>query len=319
MKKSNYELIVGGVIFISLFILISGVLWLKEVRVARKMVKYTVLFPNIGTLQEGDPLTVNGVKKGIVSKIGFYKSQVSVVLKIDKDVVFTDSSKVTVQNIGLMGERQVGILLSEMGTPYKPDTKNNVTYIKGYFDSGIAEAMGMLGDVLNEVLALVDTVEQIIDKTVGNAEFVDFFQTIVHRIDTIVYLVDNLVEENAYEINAALDNIHTMTADLKNLVETNKSNMDNILVNGAQLTSSALVIADRIDSIVVSVNRIVSDIEAGKGSIGMLVEDETVIKDLQKSLIALDSLVTDVNENGLKLRVKFFGNRKYFKKKKKSY
>lgn len=319
MKKSNYELIVGGVIFISLFILISGVLWLKEVSVARKMVKYTVLFPNIGTLQEGDPLTVNGVKKGIVSKIGFYKSQVSVVLKIDSDVVFTDSSKVTVQNIGLMGERQVGILLSEKGTPYKPDTKNNVTYIIGYFDSGIAEVMGMLGDVLNEVLALVDTVEQIIDKTVGNDEFVNFFQTIVHRIDTIVYLVDNLVEENAYEINAALDNIHTMTADLKNLVETNKSNMNNILVNGAQLTSSALVIADRIDSIVVSVNRIVSDIEAGKGSIGMLVEDEAVIQDLQKSLIALDSLVTDVNENGLKLRVKFFGNRKYFKKKKKSY
>lgn len=316
MKKSNYELIVGGVIFISLFILISGVLWLKEVSISRKMVNYTVLFPNIGTLQEGDPVTVNGVKKGIVSKIGFHKSQVSVVLKLDKDVVFTDSSTVTVQNIGLMGERQVGIHLSEKGTPYKPNTKNKATYINGYFDSGIAEAMGMLGDVLNEVLALVDTVEQIIDKTVGNAEFVDFFQTIVHRIDTIIYLVDNLVEENKNEINAALDNVHDMTADLKNLVETNKSNMDNILDNGAQLTSYALLIADRIDSIVVSVNRIVSDIEAGEGSMGMLVEDETIIKDLQKSLVSLDSLVTDVNENGLKLRVKFFGNRKYFKKKK---
>ena len=315
MKKSNYELIVGGVIFISLFILISGVLWLKEISVARKMVKYTVVFLNIGTLQEGDPVTVNGVKKGIVSKIGFYKSQVSVVLKLDKDVVFTDSSKVTVQNIGLMGERQIGILLSEKGTPYKPDTKNNVTYINGNFDSGIAEAMGMLGDVLNQVRALIDTVEQIIKKTVGDADFLEFFKTIVHRIDTIVYLVDNLVEENAYEINASLDNIHTMTSDLKNLVENNKSNMDNILGNGAQLTSSALVIADRIDSIVVSVNSIVSDIKAGKGSIGKLVEDETVIEDLQKSLIALDSLVTDVNENGLKLRVKFFGNRKYFKKK----
>ena len=90
--------------------------------------------------------------------------------------------------------------------------------------------------------------------------------------------------------------------------------MDNILDNGAQLTNSALVIANRIDSIVVSVNSIVSDIEAGRGSIGMLIEDETIIRDLKESLVSLDSLVTDVNDNGLKLRVKFFGNRKYFKK-----
>lgn len=313
MKKSNYDLIVGGVIFISLFILISGVLWLKEASIARKMVEYTVLFPNIGVLQEGDPVSVNGVKKGLVSKIGFHESQVAVIIKLEKDVKFTDSSTVTVQNIGLMGERQVGIQLSEKGAQYSPNTKDRVTYIQGYFDSGIAEAMGMLGGVLDEVLTLVDTVKKIVYQTVGNEEFIIFFQTIVHRLDTIVYLVDNLVEENQGEINATLDNVHAMTADLKNLVETNRGNMDNIIDNGAQLTSSALVIADRIDSIVVSVNRIVSDIEAGRGSIGMLIEDEAIIKDLKESLVSLDSLVTDVNENGLKLRVKFFGNRKYFK------
>ena len=314
MKKSNNDLIVGGVIFVSLFILISGVLWLKEASIARKMVEYTVLFPNIGVLQEGDPVSVNGVKKGLVSKIGFHKSQVAVIIKLEKDVKFTDSSTATVQNIGLMGERQVGIQLSEKGTPYKPNTKNRTTNIQGYFDSGIAEAMGMLGGVLDEVLALVDTVKQIVYQTVGNEEFIIFFQTIVHRLDTIVYLVDNLVEENQSEINASLDNVHAMTADLKNLVETNKGNMNNIIDNGAQLTSSALVIAERIDSIVVSVNSIVSDIEAGRGSIGMLIEDDVIIKDLKESLVSLDSLVTDVNENGLKLRVKFFGNRKYFKK-----
>ncbi len=314
MKKSNYDLIVGGVILISLFVLISGVLWLKETSIARKMVEYTILFPNIGVLQEGDPVTVNGVKKGIVSKIGFHKSQVSVIIKLDNDVKFTDSSPVTVQNIGLMGERQVGILLSEKGTIYKPNTKERTTHIQGYFDSGIAEAMGMLGGVLDEVLALVDTVKKIVYQTVGNEEFIIFFQTIVHRLDTIVYLVENLVEENESGINATLDNVHAMTVDLKNLVETNRANMDNILDNGAQLTSSALTIAYRIDSIVVSVNNIVSDIEAGRGSIGMLIEDETIIRDLKESLVSLDSLVTDVNENGLKLRVKFFGNRKYFKK-----
>lgn len=313
MKKNNYDLIVGGVIFISLFILIAGVLWLKEVSVARKMVRYTVLFPNIGALQKGDPVTVNGVKRGVVSEISLYKSQVAVVLKLDKDVVFTDSSKIAVQNIGLMGERMVGIHLSEKGKPYIPNTKGRVTYIKGYFDTGIAETMGMLGSVLGEVMSLVDTVEEIIYQTVGDAQFIDFFNNIVGRLDTIVLLVDNLVKENEKEINSTIDNIHVITADLKNLLETNKANVDNIMADGAQLTTAALTIVDRIDSITSTVNTIVSDIEAGEGSLGMLVKDETIIRDIKKSIDDLDSLVRDVNASGLKLRVKFFGNRKYFK------
>ena len=196
MKRTNNDLIVGGVIIISLFILIAGVLWLKEVSVSRKLVSYTVLFPNIGTLQIGDPVTVNGVRRGAVSDVYLHKARVAVTIKLDKNVVFTDSSVVTVQNIGLMGERMVGIHLSEKGTPYVPDTKKKKTYIHGYFDSGIAEAMGMLGDVLTEALSLVDTVQEIIHKTVGDTEFVEFFTTIVQRLDTVVYLVDLLLEEN---------------------------------------------------------------------------------------------------------------------------
>lgn len=313
MRKSNYDLIVGGVIFLSLFILIAGVLWLKEVSIARKLVKYTVLFPNIGTLQVGDPVAANGVKRGTVYKMYLHKASVAVVLNLDKDVVFTDSSTVTIQNIGLMGERQVGIMLSEKGKPYVPDTKNHVTYINGYFDSGIAEAMGLLGTVLTEVLALVDTVEQIIQQTVGNTQFIDFFNTIVGRLDTIVILVDNLLEDNSSQINSAISNVHTLTSDLKNLLKSNKDNIDTIIGNGTQLTSSALTIAGRVDSLVQSVNMIVSEIESGKGSIGALVEDETIIRDLKKSLSDLDSLLQDVNDNGLKLRVKLFGNKKYFK------
>ncbi len=317
MKRSNNDLIVGGVIFLSLFVLIAGVLWLKEISVSSKMVTYTVLFPNIGTLQLGDPVTVNGVKRGSTSKIYLHKAMVAVELKLDVGVVFTDSSIVTVQNIGLMGERMVGIQLSDKGNPHVPDSKETVNYITGYFDSGIAEAMGLLGSVLSEVLSLVDTVENIIHQTVGDTDFIDFFQTIVGRLDTIVYLVDDLVKDNKDDIDEAIDNVHALSAEVKNLLKTNRANMDNILENGSQLTSSALVIAERVDSIAKTVNGIVSDIESGKGSIGLLVEDDSIIRELKESLVNLDSLVTDVNDNGLKLRVKIFGNKKYFNKKQK--
>ncbi len=315
MKRTNNDLVVGGVIFISLFILIAGVLWLKQVSVARKMVKYTVLFPNIGTLQKGDPVTVNGVKRGSVARIYLHESQVAVEMNLDKAVKFTDSSTVAVQNIGLMGERMVGILLSDKGKPHVPDTKHNISYIQGHFDSGIAEAVGLLGEALTEVLALIDTVEDIIEQTVGDTDFIDFFNSFVNRIDTIVYLVERLVKENERDITVAIDNVRTLSTDLKNLLQDNRARVDHILANGSELTDAALTIAARIDSIAATVNGIISDLEAGKGSVGVLLEDETFITELKESMAGLDSLVNDISDNGLKLRVKLFGNRQYFKKK----
>jgi phospholipid/cholesterol/gamma-HCH transport system substrate-binding protein len=313
LRRSNAELVVGGVIFLSLFILTAGILWLKEVKVSSSMVRYTVLFPNIGTLQQGDPVTVNGVKKGFVAGISLYNSKVAVVLKIDKNIVFTDSSKVTVQNIGLMGERMVGIQLSEKGIPYTPDSRNKITYIPGFFDSGIAEAMGMLGSVLSDVSTLIDTVQTIVKKTVGDTGFIAFFGTLIIRLDTISAMVGQLIRDNRTELTASISNVHTISSDLKHLLARNSSTVDTIMARGNQLTAEALEITDRIDSLTINLNMIASRIERGEGSIGALVNDDAFVMDLKRSVADLDSLVKNVDAKGLKLRLKLWGNRKYFK------
>lgn len=313
MKRSNLELIVGGIIFLALFVLIAGILYLKQVNITRRLVKYTVVFPNIGTLQKGDPVTVNGVRGGSVSNISLKGSGVAVELNLDKDIVFTDSSKVSIQNIGLMGERMVHIKLSDKGKPYPHDTKDRVTYITGSFDSGIAEAMGMLGNVLENVTQLVDSVGMVWYATFGDERFLQFFDDFIDRVDTVVYLVDELVEKNKVSVDVTVRNLRKATEGLKDLVEDNRANIDKIVNNGAELTDDALLIAEKIDSISSAVDRIVTNIEDGKGSVGMLLEDDEVVKTLQSTMESLDTLVTDVDDNGLKLRLKVFGNKKYFK------
>lgn len=314
MKKNNNDLIVGGVIFVSLFILIAGVLWLKETSISRKSVQYTMLFPNIGSLQNGDPVMVNGVKCGLVSKIYLYKSKVAVSIKIDRNVTFTDSSTIAVQNIGLMGERMIGILLSDKGKPHIPDTKDSIRYISGSFDSGIAEAMGMLGSVLGEVLELIDTVQAIVHKTVGDTHFVDFFNSFFYRLDSIVNQVDGLIKKNETGIHDAIENVSVLTSDLKKMIKSNKGKIDHIVDNGAQLSNAALLIAEKIDSVSYRMNNVISDIDQGKGTIGRLVKDESIMNDFKTTVNDIDSLVHDVKTDALKLRarIKLFGNKKYF-------
>jgi phospholipid/cholesterol/gamma-HCH transport system substrate-binding protein len=304
LKKANVELTVGSSIFVALFILIAGVMWLKELSVTRKMVEYTVLFPDVGTLSVGDPVTVSGVKRGEAARIDLYKAQAAVVIRLDKQIVLTDSSTITIQNIGLMGERQIGIRLSEAGTRYLPDTKEKPAYIRGHFDTGIAEAMGMLGKVLTDVQSLLKNVTLIINTTVGDTGFVVVFNRVVSRLDTVTLLVEELVTENRGGIDRSIDNLQTITADIKGLLQESKPQIATIMANGSDLTARAVTIAQRADSIAIALKSMMTDIEDGKGSIGMLIKDETFYRTLKTTVEGLDTLVGDVNDNGLKLRIK---------------
>lgn len=302
---------VGASLFLALFILVAGVMWLKEVSFTQKMVEYTVLFPNVGALQIGDPVTVNGVKRGQVARMYLHEGDVAVDIKVNKDIEITDSSSVTVQNIGLMGERMVGIRLSTKGTPYPPNDENNRVYIDGEFDSGIAEAMGMLGNVLTDVQHLLVRVSDVMEKTIADPEFVDVFNDVVGRLDTVSLKVGDLLAQNEPKLNRTMDNLETLSRDMQGLLDANKGNVNKMIGDGTRLIDDAVSIAGRVDTVVASIQSMITDIENGEGSIGRLMEDEAFYDELKTTVGRLDTLVNDVNENGLKLRIKLgFRNRK---------
>jgi phospholipid/cholesterol/gamma-HCH transport system substrate-binding protein len=306
------DLIVGGSILAALVILIAGVLWLKEATVTRKMVRYTVLFPNIGTLQNGDPVMVNGMHKGSVRKIELKEPYVSVIISIERDVRLTDSCDVRIQNIGLMGERCVGIQLSSQGTVYKPDgrKKDEVTYIMGNFDSGIAEAMGMLGVVLGEVEQLVENVKGIVGATVGDTAFVATFRAIMERLDNSVRILETIVVTNKPDIEQSIRSIRTITADIDRLLEQHGPRIDAIMENGAALTGNAERITVQAESLMVALQQIVDKIERGEGSVGMLLSDEQFKEELRQTVSDLDTLVTEAQHNGLPVKIRLFGGSK---------
>lgn len=311
MKKTNVDLVVGGSILISLVILIGGVLWLKDVSISAKMVSYAVLFPNVGTLQIGDPVKVNGVSKGSVSDIYLRTNGVAVVIEIDKSVKLTDSCQFNVQNIGIMGERGIGIQYSAKGQPVKANTKADTSFLPGFFDPGIAEAMSMMGVVLAEVETLVENVSSIVQTTVGDTAFISIFKTLVNRLDTISNVAQTLLSENKPVIDRGLKNLQTISSDLKEIVSRNSDHIDAIMNNGDSLSTAALGIASQVDSLTISLNEIIKQVKGGEGSLGMLINDSGFYHDIKRTVANLDTLINEVQGDALKLRIKLgFGKKK---------
>ena len=311
VKKTNMDLAVGGFILVALVILIAGVLWLKEISVSSKMVSYSVLFPNVGTLQIGDPVMVNGVTKGSVKRIYLRGNEVAVILDVEQTVTLTDSCNYSVQNIGLMGERGIGIMISQAGNVITANTHKDTTFLRGNFDTGIAEALGMMGTVLEEVQVLAGNVAAIVENTVGDSAFISLFKVLVARLDTISDVTQSLLVKNRPLIDKSIKNVSTASADLKQLLDKNSGHIDAIMANGHSLSTYSLSIAAKVETLTVSVQNVLDQMENGEGTLGMLMKDEQFYRDLKKTIANLDTLVNEVQDDALKLRIKLgFGRKK---------
>jgi phospholipid/cholesterol/gamma-HCH transport system substrate-binding protein len=312
LKRNRSDLLVGIVILTALVALIGGIMWLKAYSFTKKMVDYTAVFSNIGGLQAGDPVSVNGLKKGAVSYIELYGSLVAVYFKLDKEVPFTDSAVVTVKNIGLMGERKVEISLSDKGTLYEPNNGKTVRqYIKGRFDSGIAEALGMLGDFMADASVLVDSVSVLLEATLGSNEFKDFYDRTVIRLDTIIDVVDRLLQNNDKNVDNIINNLNKTVRNLDVIVSENKKGINSIVTNTDSLTDRAALLMLDLDSLLTDLRSVTAKIDTGNGSVGQLVNDSTTVDELMKTVAKLDTLINEVQGYGLKLRVKLgFGEKK---------
>jgi phospholipid/cholesterol/gamma-HCH transport system substrate-binding protein len=313
LKRLNVDLIVGASILTALFILVAGLLWLKEVSIARQMVNYMVIFPEVGTLQQGDPVYVNGVKKGTVSRIELRGEGVSTILNIDKSINMTDSVRVAVVNVGLLGERGIGITLSSKGNLVAPITagRADTTFILGRFDTGISEAMGMLGTVLAEVETLVVAVAGIVDATVADTTFIRQFHGIVGQLDTAVVTTNRILRRTEPVLSAALANLRVVSVDIKDLLDRNSPGLDSLVESGGVLMARGIALVEQAESLVVDVQTVVRNIESGKGSLGKLYTDESFYDELKAIMASVDTLVTEVQQDALKLRVRLgFGRKK---------
>jgi phospholipid/cholesterol/gamma-HCH transport system substrate-binding protein len=140
---------------------------------------------------------------------------------------------------------------------------------------------------------------------VGDSAFYSAFKHIVGRLDTVSRLAQTLVKDNKGKIDQSLTDVKVVTSDIRQLLDSNKAQINTMVSNGTVVTSRAVAIVGTVDTITTALQAMVRKIERGEGSVGALMKDEQFYKDLKKSVADLDSLVSDVSQDGLKLRLKF--------------
>ncbi len=301
MSSRVQNIIVGAFVLASIFILLFGVYYLKETAPGRKTDIYYAQFDQVSTLQEGDPVKVNGVKMGRVKSIALQGRGVKVAFELRRGIRLTQNSEVRIQNIGLMGERQIGIRLGDSGAVVPPGGTLN-----GRLDAGIAEAMGAAGEVFVEAETLVRELRAVLDSTVGRPEFAQQVNSLLTNTEDLSRRLSALEKNVDPKIRAGAQTFQSLSREMDGFVRTQEPKVDSILNHGQAASARAESLAVRGERVAAGLEAIVNQANSQNSTLGALLHDSTLQHDLHTTLRSADSLFRSVNKKGLNVNLDLF-------------
>ncbi len=301
MDGKNHNLAVGGFVLLALAILLFGIYFLKGMVPGQRQDRYHVLFDQVSTLQNGDPVKINGVKMGKVEGIGLDGHRVKVTVIIDRGVKLNRDCQVRIQNIGLMGERQIGIQLGR-SNDYWPAGST----LDGELDAGIAEAMGIAGEVFVQSESLVRNLKDVLDSTVARPDFAVRFNSVLDETETLVKRMGDFMEDVDPRLKRSLGSLEKAGNEVTSLIDAQREPLSQIVSNGRDASERLKSLGDRADKLAGEMEALLTQINSDQGTVGALLRDTTMHRQLSRTLNSADSLFRVIRKKGLDVNLNLF-------------
>jgi phospholipid/cholesterol/gamma-HCH transport system substrate-binding protein len=282
------EIQVGLTVLVAIGLLGWGVSWLKDYKLHAKAHIWHVTFPQTGGLGPSDEVQVNGMKKGDVKTMGLRGDHVLVDLALSEDVTLTHNSRVVVRNVGLMGEKVIGI---DLGRPGVPWTERDT--IPGIYEKGIPEVMGDLAGTISSVTELTEQ----LTKLAGTADRKGDVTNALANVRMTSEQMRAMVAENRKSLSMAMSDFaatahtaRTLTADRQ---EQLGKTLDHLSVASERFDRLTL----SLDSLQAALRSVTQKIDRGQGTAGQLINDRKLYESTAATVDSLKALISDIKKN----------------------
>ncbi|MEO9964455.1 MAG: MlaD family protein [Reichenbachiella sp.] len=287
------EIKVGLFAIISGAILYLGFNYLKGKDFFSPTNKYYVLYKNIDGLNVSNPVIVNGFAVGRVSSIGILQeknNQIIVEMDVDENVVLGDSTVAELVNSDFLGSKAILLNIGDLSRPIQ----SGDTLISD-IDKGLQALFESAQPITANLTVTIRRINEILLGMEGAGE--DIKRTI-QALNVTLRSVNKFIVQNNVKVKESLDGVNTLLANVNSKVDL----LEPILLNAD--STLTMVKGLPLDSAVASLNAtlselniVIEDINAGKGSMGKLMKEDSLYNNLNQTIQDLDRLLIHFNEN----------------------
>ncbi len=306
MKKSK-ELKVGIIVIAALAAFYFGFNFLKGADIFSEKRQFYVVYPRVDGLSVDNSVQYNGIKVGRVNSvdlIGGGSDGILVGFEVTNDELHVaDNSVANIVSMDLFNSKAIVIERGDSEIEAKSgDTL--VSAIEADLKTDITKRLQPIQQKAENLMLSIDSTIAVYKKIGENLSHHDLDKTLNNLDATLLSLssaansIDDLARNNSYKLEAVLDNVGSITENLRK----NNDQLTEIFRNFSQISDS-IAAADLVRTInnagdaMVQVASVMEKIDKGEGTIGQLVNNDTLYYNLEEASLELDKLVEDIRLN----------------------
>ena len=298
---------------VGIVLLFIGFNYLKGINVFNKGTDYFVQYPNSGGLLVGDPVIIDGLSVGRVKAVDLQEDQsgVDVTLNFEQKIRIPDDSYALIRG-NLMGEKYVQLFLGTSTNSVQPGS-----VLRGEIETDLANTISQefkpITDKVKTMLSSMDTainvlrgifteqVQNDFAKSMGSIKTtLESFNNSAERVNALLVKEEGNIENIISDVSGFTQKVSESEEEMQSIVTNLRIISDSL--KSVEFQSLAIEFQRAADNI----NSISSKINAGDGTMGMLVNDQQLYMELTQTLGTLDSVLDAFGKNP-EIRLKLFG------------
>jgi phospholipid/cholesterol/gamma-HCH transport system substrate-binding protein len=291
--KISREAKTGILVLAGIILFIFGFNYLKGQNVLDGSRTYYTEYDNVEGLVSSTPVTINGLKVGKVTAVGFKgdgSGKITVEMVVDTDFKFSKNSIAEIYEAGLIGGKAVAIKPAGDGAAIAEDKAVLEGTIKAgitdLVDQRLAPLQKKVEIMMLDADSLLTNVNDVLDDdTRGNLrESIAGLNTVINNFAVSSAALNAVIASNQDKLNTTLTNVDNIASNLsKTTNQIAKVDLE-ATINNLKATMSSL-------------NTVTGKIENGEGSIGKLLKDEGLYNNLEGASLQLEQLLQDMKLN----------------------
>ncbi|TKC10317.1 MCE family protein [Pedobacter polaris] len=299
MKIKN-ETKVGVLAAFAIALLIIGYNFLKGNSIFSSETELFAMYTQVDGLGVSKPVLINGFQIGRVDKLELQADgRIKATLKIKDEYQIPINTVARLESTDLLGGKAVVMILGNSKEYAEDGYVLNANVERSLMESvqPVQKKAELIITKMDSILTSVNSIlnpsfQKNVDKS-----FTSIASTL-GALEATSKKVDALVGSESSKLSSILSNVEAITANFKNngaKIDAVLTNLNTVTDNVAALNFKSTI--DNANKAVADLQVMVSDLKAGKGSLGKLLNDEEMYRNLTSASKNLDALMIDLKAN----------------------
>lgn len=310
--KITREIKTAILVIASILLFIWGYSFLQGRDLLNTYRMFYVQYDNVEGLSTSAPVTINGLTVGRITQIKLIPEtgKLQVEIQVKSDFPISKSSTIDIYEPGLIGGKQIQIVpnfqdpvMAESGDFFKGRNVPGLTSLVGEKLTPLQEKIERVAAETDLLLKNINAVLD--DKSKANLrESIAKLNVLMGEFEKTSKSVNQIIDKNQSNITGSLTNLNKTTANFSKLSDT----LANAKIGQALKNFENSM--KGVDKIVTNFDKISTDLQGGKGTMGKLLNDDQLYKNLNETSTELELLLQDLRLNPTRyINVSLFGKK----------